>query len=217
MSVTNGDCNGLPVEDVSTVFSTTMPPFPYCEHGRIATEEFLDAARGVVALVDKMGKVFAAVRYDMNGNIVKLNAKFEKDRSKYFYLEDMILSEKNEGENLVTDALQWLRRGLHFMQRFLECVLSDVEGKTNLSNFLKVAYLETLEPYHGWMGTQLFNIMCKFSPNRDDFFYVLGMEAHNKNEHVMRDMGKFVRNLGLCVGQLVQFYAEHNLERTNRV
>lgn len=44
---------------------------------------------------------------------------------------------------------------------FFEKIVEDNKaGKTteDLVAFLKEAYKETLEPYHGWMAQQLFNV-----------------------------------------------------------
>lgn len=70
----------------------------------------------------------------------------------------MILSERESGAILATDALQWLRRGLHFIYRFFQYVLEDKEENENLGKHMKTAYEETLKRYHGWVGTKLFNV-----------------------------------------------------------
>lgn len=87
----------------------------------------------------------------------------------------MVLAEKTQGAIVATDALQWLRRqvneikilifatkilfrGLHFIVRFFQCIVEENERTENLSPHLKTAYSETLEMYHGWMGTQLFSV-----------------------------------------------------------
>lgn len=45
--------------------------------------------------------------------------------------------------------------------------MDDNEKSENLAPFLKKAYSETLEMYHGWMGTQLFGV---FRHNYNDVF-----------------------------------------------
>lgn len=48
---------------------------------------------------------------------------------------------------------------------FEKIVVDHKAGKTteDLVAFLKEAYKETLEPYHGWMAQQLFNVSINFS------------------------------------------------------
>lgn len=48
---------------------------------------------------------------------------------------------------------------------FFEKIVEDHKaGKAteDLVAFLKEAYKETLEPYHGWMAQQLFNVSINF-------------------------------------------------------
>ncbi|EFA09993.1 glycolipid transfer protein [Tribolium castaneum] len=220
MSVSNG---GLPSEDSATIFSTLPGQFPnLLEDGdqKIKTREFLDASAGVVILVERFGKVFTPVIYDMNGNIKKITVKYEEDRENYEFLEDMILKQKNVGQLLVVDALQWLRRALHFISRFFQSVIDDSDNNNNtqdLSIFVKNAYKETLERYHGWLGSQLFNILSRFTPNRQQLFYQLALEKHHKEDHVLRDMRQFTLRMSSCVQKLVDFYQEHDLETNDRV
>lgn len=61
---------------------------------------------------------------------------------------------------LCTCFLRHICRGLHFVVRFFECIIEDTnEDSENLSPHIKVAYAETLERYHGWMGSQLFKVL----------------------------------------------------------
>nr|XP_015838674.1 PREDICTED: glycolipid transfer protein 1 [Tribolium castaneum] len=156
----------------------------------------------------------------MNGNIKKITVKYEEDRENYEFLEDMILKQKNVGQLLVVDALQWLRRALHFISRFFQSVIDDSDNNNNtqdLSIFVKNAYKETLERYHGWLGSQLFNILSRFTPNRQQLFYQLALEKHHKEDHVLRDMRQFTLRMSSCVQKLVDFYQEHDLETNDRV
>ncbi|XP_044271745.1 glycolipid transfer protein isoform X1 [Tribolium madens] len=220
MSVSNG---GLPSEDSATIFSTLPGQFPNLVENRdqkIKTREFLDASSGAVILVERFGKVFTPVIYDMNGNIKKITVKYEEDRENYEFLEDMILKQKNLDQLLVVDALQWLRRALHFISRFFQSVIDDTDNNNNtqdLSIFVKNAYKETLERYHGWIGSQLFNILSRFTPNRQQLFYQLALEKHHKEDHVLRDMRQFTLRMSSCVQKLIDFYQEHDLETNDRV
>lgn len=74
----------------------------------------------------------------------------------------MILIEKATETNLIaTDALLWLTRALHMILLFFEKIVEDAKTTTpteDLVAFLKKSYKEALEPYHGWMAQQLFDV-----------------------------------------------------------
>ncbi|KAH1000425.1 hypothetical protein HUJ04_000334 [Dendroctonus ponderosae] len=142
-----------------TAFSVLQVQFPVATD-RLRTLDFLEAAHGLVTIVERFGKVFAPVINDMNGNIKKLRNRYEEDCASHAHLEEMILREQVEGGMVATDALLWLRRALHFLSQFFECIIMDSESERatqDLVPMMQQAYSETLEPYHGWLGTQLFN------------------------------------------------------------
>lgn len=124
-----------------------------------------------------------------------------------------------------------ISRGLHFIVRFFQCIIEDNQSNEDLGPYLKIAYTETLERYHGWMGTQLFKasylnnyycvwvvtksllqILSRFAPTRRDLFFALALQKHNKDEHVLRDLRSFTNQLSACVFKLIDFYNEHDLE-----
>ncbi|XP_070171854.1 putative protein PLEKHA9 isoform X2 [Polyergus mexicanus] len=161
----------------TTTESDNGVQFPEIIDDKINTEEFLEAARDVVRTVDKFGKLFAPVRYDMQGNIDKLTTRYSMDKKSNSTLQDMILLEKSTEEDLIaTDALMWLRRALHMILLFFEKIVDDHKaGKAteDLVAFLKEAYKETLEPYHGWMAQQLFNLLSRMTPTRSQLLFAL--------------------------------------------
>ncbi|XP_018564403.1 pleckstrin homology domain-containing family A member 8 [Anoplophora glabripennis] len=211
MSVANG---AIPQEETKTIFSILPAQFPSVD-GKIKTKEFLDAASGAVTLVDRFGKVFSPVTYDMNGNIRKLSQKYEEDTENNEYLEDMILKEQQGGQGLATDALMWLRRALHFLSSFFQRIVDDTNSERcspDLTGFLKTAYSETLEEYHGWLGTQLFNVLSRFTPNRRHLIYTLALDRHNRDSNVINDMQNYNQKMIACVRYLTHFYKTNNLE-----
>ncbi|XP_066151890.1 pleckstrin homology domain-containing family A member 8 isoform X2 [Euwallacea fornicatus] len=152
-----------PTEKLKTAFTVLSIHFPDAEE-KLKTVEFLKASSGIVILLEQFGKVFSPVVNDINGNIKKLWKKHDKDNQLYQNLEDMILSEQVEDKTYATNALLWLRRALHFLSIFFQCIIMDSEcGRMSqdLTPFFKKAYSETLEPHHGWLGTQLFNVCTK--------------------------------------------------------
>ncbi|XP_053977791.1 pleckstrin homology domain-containing family A member 8 [Hylaeus volcanicus] len=193
-------------------------PFPEIVEGKIYTEEFLIAARGIVQIVDKLGKVFAPVKYDIQGNITKLTTKYEKNKQANATLQDMILTEKNTETNLIaTDALLWLTRGLHMILLFLEKIIEDTRSSTpteDLVAFLKKSYKEALEPYHGWMAQQLFDLLSRMVPTRSQLLRAIIGEENDVNDTVINDLEIYLTNLRENVSVIQTFYKAHNLENT---
>ncbi|XP_046421799.1 glycolipid transfer protein [Neodiprion virginianus] len=195
--------------------------FPPVIDGKINTAEFLAAAQGVVRIVDKFGKLFAPVKYDMQGNIDKLNTKYVADKEKHSTLHDMILLEKISGKTIIaTDALLWLRRGLHMIQVFFEKIIEDHKtGKASddLVALLKKAYKEALEPYHGWMAQQLFGLLSRTVPTRSQLLHALANEQRNKDDLIIQELDVFLVILKENLQNLLTFYIEHNLENGAKV
>ncbi|KAL6422970.1 hypothetical protein ACFW04_010460 [Cataglyphis niger] len=209
------------IQEKTAIESDNGVQFPEIIDDKINTEEFLEAARDVVRTVDKFGKLFAPVRYDMQGNIDKLTTRYSMDKKSNSTLQDMILLEKSTEKDLIaTDALMWLRRALHMILLFFEKIVEDHKaGKTteDLVAFLKEAYKETLEPYHGWMAQQLFNLLSRMTPTRSQLLFALADGQPDKEEVTLYNMELFLINLKKNVLALKKFYNDHNLEVTTVV
>ena len=99
---------------------------------------------------------------DINGNIRKIRLKYETDISQFSTLQSIIRSEQKANctnvPNSATDAIMWLKRGLSFVQRFLQNV---VQGENNLTLALQNAYTNTL-------GTVFKHFNTKFENNEND-------------------------------------------------
>ncbi|VEN34588.1 unnamed protein product [Callosobruchus maculatus] len=201
-------------EDTRTVFCTLKGHFPNPSE-KIKTFDFLQASVSAVALIERFGKIFSPVIYDMGGNISKLTDKYKEDEESNLYLEDMILKEHAEGGLIAADALLWLRRGLNFLSMFFQLVIEDTLADrcaSDLAPLLRRAYSETLEPYHGWLGMQLFNVLSRFAPTRRQLFYTLALERNDMDEMVLLRMRSYNNNMKACVRRLADFYREIGLE-----
>ncbi|XP_023716239.1 pleckstrin homology domain-containing family A member 8 isoform X1 [Cryptotermes secundus] len=217
MSASNG---GVRSEDEKNFFNSVQLPFPEVIDGKINTLQFLESSKGVVGLVEKFGKVFAPVKYDMTGNIEKLTEQYNTNKEKHLYLNNMILAEKEEGGNYAIDALLWLRRALQFIYTFFSCVLEDSQqGKKSedLVPFLKKAYKETLEAYHGWMTQKLFGLLARMCPSRSELMITLALGRENHDEAVLREMAIFLTGLDSNIQVLIQLYLENGLESNSKV
>ncbi|XP_076679381.1 pleckstrin homology domain-containing family A member 8 [Andrena cerasifolii] len=198
--------------------SEIKPLFPGIVQGKINTVEFLAAARGIVRIVDKLGKVFAPIKYDIQGNIDKLTATHETNKEENVTLQDMILIEKATKTNLIaTDALLWLTRALNMILLFFEKIVQDTKTGTpteDLVAFLKKSYKEALEPYHAWMAQQLFDLLSRMMPTRSQFLQALTSQQADQNEIFTHNMEIYLTNLRQNVSVLQLFYKTHRLQST---
>lgn len=78
-------------------------------------------------------------------------------------------------------------------------------------DLLKTAYVETLEPYHRWLGVQLCNILSRTIPNKDVMIYYLANGNHNCEQVVLRDLQKYNKHLKECVQRLFSFLTRNNM------
>ncbi|XP_044008343.1 uncharacterized protein LOC122852538 isoform X2 [Aphidius gifuensis] len=136
--------------------------FPEITDCKINTEQFLNASRAALKMIDRFGKVFTAIKYDMHTNIEKLTSKFKSNEEKYSTLQDMILVEKksHNKNKFVIESILWLARELRMIQLIFSRIVEAHEmgdPPEELFPTIKDAYRESLEPYHGFMATQLFN------------------------------------------------------------
>ncbi|CAH0547751.1 unnamed protein product [Brassicogethes aeneus] len=182
------------------------------QNTKIKTHHFIQATKSLVKLLEKIGKMFAPVVYDLNESVKKLLGKYEQNKVKYKYLEDIII-EENEVSLQILDAVVWIKRNMQFLAKFFQCITDDTYNLAHdLTVSLKETYTETLEPHHGWLGTQLYNVLCKFAPCRRTFLYVLALDKHDKQNLVLKDMKNFVQELNHTATYLEDFITKNNLE-----
>ncbi|KAI4481283.1 hypothetical protein M0804_009403 [Polistes exclamans] len=208
-------------ERITNTLSINKIHFPDIIDDKISTEKFLDASRGVVEIVEKFGKLFAPVKHDIEGNVKKLNNKYSIDKERHNTLQDMILLEKEQGETIIaTDALMWLRRCLYMILLFFEKIVEDHNAgraTDDMVAFLKEAYKLSLEPYHGWMLQQLFGLLSRTVPARDQLLKIIANEENVKDDIIIKDMEIYLKSLRLNVENLQAFYETHELEENVKV
>ncbi|XP_015605495.1 glycolipid transfer protein [Cephus cinctus] len=218
MSAPNGDVRKQVAENDG---NEEFVSFPEVIDGKIATEEFLAAAQGIVRMVDKFGKLFAPVKYDMQGNIDKINTKYNSNRQQHLTLQDLILLEKAGGRDLIaTDALLWLRRGLYMIQLFFEEIIEDHKAgrrTEDLGAFLKKAYKEALEPFHGWMAQQLFNLIARMVPTKTALLQAMANGKPGQEDITLKDLEVVLIGMKTNVINLCSFYEQYNLNNNARV
>uniref|UniRef100_A0A8R1HGP4 GLTP domain-containing protein n=1 Tax=Caenorhabditis japonica TaxID=281687 RepID=A0A8R1HGP4_CAEJA len=149
-----------------TYFAKPAHFFPHLtDDSKIPTAQFLSACQGIADFVSFLGTTFIPVRKDIQGNVDKVRARFEKDQEGQKYLQDLIdadLSEHNGKFGIATEGLLWLKRGLQFMLELLSEMVTSYNSGTDhsktedLSSAVSNAYAKSLKRHHGFMAKQVF-------------------------------------------------------------
>ncbi|KAG9476187.1 hypothetical protein GDO78_002985 [Eleutherodactylus coqui] len=213
-----GKCTELP----ETFFSTMSHRFSdlvYEDEEGIPTEYFLDSCYAIVPVLDKLGPtVFAPVKMDFVGNIKKINQKYITNVEELTTLQKIVLHEVNNNlaqvRNSATEALLWLKRGLHFLFQFLTEVKS---GEHNIQTALSNAYGKTLRQYHGWVVRGVFALALRAAPTYEGFVAALTVkEGDDKEESfygaMMRDLNIYLPAMEKQLYILDSLYEELGLE-----
>jgi len=148
---------------------------------------------------DKLGTGFTPVRMDINGNIERLNKRYEASPEKYSDLFTIL--EEEVGQNCHTDnssctkGLLWLKRAMQFVVCLLRLLQADESA--SLSSAANQAYNEVLQPYHGWITTGIFTVALKIVPSREDFYQNLGT-----SEKFGEEMNAFIEQFDVVLSKI---------------
>lgn len=185
----------------------------------IVTEQFLNSCRSILAVFDVLGSTaFVPVKMDIQGNIGKLQTKYDSDPSRFDMLFDMVQQEIDSGANTarnsVTDALLWLSRALAFIHAFLEQIQS---GNTVLTDCASVAYAATLKCHHGWVVRSIFAVALRAMPELEPFIEAMApspedFQHPDYRRQLFADGGAYVQALREVLDALNNFYVENGLE-----
>ncbi|XP_060257272.1 glycolipid transfer protein isoform X1 [Ovis aries] len=134
---------------------------------QIETGPFLEAVSHLPPFFDCLGSpVFTPIKADISGNITKIKAVYDTNPTKFRTLQNILEVEKEmygaEWPKVgATLALMWLKRGLRFIQVFLQSIC-DGERDENHPNLIRVnatkAYEMALKKYHGWIVQKIFQL-----------------------------------------------------------
>uniref|UniRef100_A0A131YK40 Pleckstrin homology domain-containing family A member 8 n=1 Tax=Rhipicephalus appendiculatus TaxID=34631 RepID=A0A131YK40_RHIAP len=185
----------------------------------IPTEQFLNSCRSILAVFDVLGSTaFVPVKMDIQGNIGKLQARYDTDPTHFNKLFDMVQQEIDSGANTarnsVTDALLWLSRALAFIHAFLEQIQL---GNAVLTDCASVAYATTLKCHHGWVVRSIFAVALRAMPELEPFIEAMApspddLQHPDYRKQLFADGGAYVQALQEVLDALNNFYVENGLE-----
>ncbi|VDK85022.1 unnamed protein product, partial [Onchocerca ochengi] len=118
------------LDEVSTYFSHPELMFPMIENDKVPTEQFLRACQGIADFVGFLGTAFIPIKNDISGNVTKVRTKYESEKGKCKYIEDLIEDDlaKNNGKmGVATEGLLWLKRSeVRLKKHVLDCMYGIV-------------------------------------------------------------------------------------------
>lgn len=161
-------------------FFVAIRQYPPVINGRINIIEFIDASTDLVAIVERLGTIFAPVKYDMQGNVDKIKKLFTYDKNSCLF--ELMLAETATGKPGAESVL-WLNRGMLFFEIVFTQVLCHVQTNNvdvNMKKMFTVAYEGSVKKYHNWVTQQIFNFICKMSPDLPDVIKSFEMEGNLK-------------------------------------
>ncbi|KAJ8722810.1 hypothetical protein PYW07_003990 [Mythimna separata] len=161
-------------------FFLAIRQYPPVINGKINITEFIDASTDLVAIVERLGTIFAPVRYDLQRNVDKMKKLFKYDNNSC--LLELMLAETTIGKPGAESVL-WLNRGMLFFEIMFTQILCHVRANNidvNMKKIFTVAYEGSIKRYHNWITQQLFTFICKTSPSLPDVIKAFEMKDNLK-------------------------------------
>lgn len=196
-----------------------LKPFPETDNqnnnNKIITKAFLESAYQVVESIESFGRLFTPIVKDMRGNVKRLETKYMENEQTFYYLEDLILLDKDGNENTfdaVTEGLLWLKRALEMIEMFFRNMLDDETCSDNVKHHLRKAYEDALLPYHGFLAQKGFQFLHHYVPSRTT---LLGPSENNRDN--VEALKNFLITFRANLNHLNTFFEVNNLNRTYKV
>ncbi|KAK3235299.1 hypothetical protein CYMTET_54489 [Cymbomonas tetramitiformis] len=184
-------------------------PSALTPEGEVLTAEFLETCRFVVTIIEKMGAGLYPAKMDVNGNIERLaTASNVAGASKLLFdiVKNDVAAGTDKDPKSNTKGLLWLKRGLQFVLRLLQGLLSDRSCK--LYDVVSTAYTDTLRQYHGFLASSAFSVALNVVGQRDGFEAACG----GNPETLYEEMGKFVDTFSPVLTKIHDFLDANGLD-----
>ncbi|XP_073922905.1 glycolipid transfer protein-like [Castor canadensis] len=193
---------------------------------QIETEPFLDAVSHLPPFFDCLGsRVFTRIKADVTSNILSIRAVYDSDPAKFQTLQHILQEEKEiygvEWPKVgATLSLMWLKRGLRFIQVFLQSIC-DGDRDESHPDLLRVnatkAYEVALKRYHGWIVQKFFQAALHAAPRRSDFLQALSRGQCVPEEVCLCNIRLFLVNFTATVDAIYELYASMNADLSYKV
>lgn len=191
------------------------------DDGKIDTLALLEAARGVVEMVSAFGKAFSPVKSDINGNIEKLQKKYEMNKELFITINAMLDDElENKSTDLAKVGGLWLTRGLNFLRTFMQILIKEYrEGskEESMKHIINAAYEATLKKYHGFIVKKVFSGVSGFAPYRKDYLLKMALGKEGQEEQVIKDMEAYLDTMSPVIDVMSQLYKDKGLDTDEKV
>lgn len=184
-------------------------------NNKIISKAFLESAYQVVESIESFGRLFTPIVKDMRGNVKRLETKYKENEQIFYYLEDLVLLDKDGNENTfdaVAEGLLWLKRALEMIEMFFRNMLEDESCSDNVKHHLRKAYEDALLPYHGFLAQKGFQFLHHYVPTRTT---LLGPSESNRNN--VEALKNFLVSFRANLDHLNNFFEVNNLNRTYKV
>lgn len=184
-------------------------------NNKIISKAFLESAYEVVESIESFGRLFTPIVNDMRDNVKRLERKYKDNEQTFYYLEDLVLLDKDGNKNSfdpVAEGLLWLKRALEMIEMFFRNMLEDESCSDNVKHHLRKAYEEALLPYHGFMAQKGFQFLHHYVPSRTT---LLGSSESNQNN--VDALKKFLVTFRANLDHLNVFFEVNNLNRNYKV
>lgn len=119
-----------------------------------------------------------------------------------------------------TLALMWLKRGLRFIQVFLQSIC-DGERDESHPNHIRVnatkAYEMALKKYHGWIVQKIFQAALYAAPYKSDFLKALSKGQNVTEEECLEKIRLFLVNYTATIDVIYEMYTKMNADLNYKV
>ncbi|KAG7274699.1 hypothetical protein CRUP_021140 [Coryphaenoides rupestris] len=188
---------------------------------QVETRPFLEACSYLPYFIDCLGPtIFSPIKAEITGNLTKIKAVYDTNPGKYKTLQLILESEKDmHGTQWprvgATLALMWLKRGLRFIQVFLQSLVNGERDETK-PELLRVnvtkAYEASLMHYHGWFLQKIFKAIMYTAPYKAEFLRSLSKGREVKDDECLDKIKKFLVNFSATVDAIYDVYTKMNAE-----
>ncbi|XP_045445966.1 LOW QUALITY PROTEIN: glycolipid transfer protein [Melitaea cinxia] len=186
-----------------------LKPFSYV-NGKINVIEFLEATSSLIKVIERLGKAFAPVKYDMEGNVEKIKKYYKYDNNSC--LLELMAEEHSKGKSEAAEGILWLNRALLFFELIFQQIIVSLQTNNNevdMNKIYNMAYEGSVKKYHNWITQQLFALICKVAPN---FTQILkSFEVENNLNQFEEKLTNFNSTLHSVRTKIDDFFKERNL------